>query len=87
MIYTLRTLGPLAQWLEQTTHNRLVPSSSLGGATNFILIYQTKKPLVRVAFLLASIPIGSKLSLTYTLGLESKRKIFLAVFLFSCLRC
>lgn len=30
--------GPVAQWLEQSTHNRLVPSSSLGGATISIYV-------------------------------------------------
>ena len=30
------TSGPLAQWLEQATHNRLVAGSSPAGATKYI---------------------------------------------------
>ncbi len=30
-------LGPLAQWLEQATHNRLVAGSNPAGATKFYL--------------------------------------------------
>jgi len=28
--------GPVAQWLEQSTHNALVPGSSPGGPTNLL---------------------------------------------------
>ena len=31
--------GPLAQWLEQATHNRLVAGSSPAGATKFSMTY------------------------------------------------
>lgn len=37
--YTFDPCGPLAQWLEQTTHNRLVPRSIRGGATNLALVF------------------------------------------------
>lgn len=38
--------GPLAQWLEQTTHNRLAPRSNRGGAT-IHWILQLKDPARR----------------------------------------
>lgn len=34
--YTSQPRGPIAQWLEQGTHNPLVPGSSPGGPTNYI---------------------------------------------------
>ena len=36
----LHTQGPLAQWLEQATHNRLVAGSSPAGATKSSFMYQ-----------------------------------------------
>ena len=33
ILYNPRSAGPLAQWLEQATHNRLVAGSSPAGAT------------------------------------------------------
>ena len=36
----LHTQGPLAQWLEQATHNRLVAGSSPAGATKSSFTYQ-----------------------------------------------
>ncbi|CRH30861.1 hypothetical protein BN1182_CI_01130 [Pantoea ananatis] len=35
ILYNLRSIGPLAQWLEQATHNRLVAGSNPAGATRF----------------------------------------------------
>ncbi|CAR14152.1 hypothetical protein ECUMN_2981 [Escherichia coli UMN026] len=36
----LHTQGPLAQWLEQTTHNRPVAGSSPARATKSLFTYQ-----------------------------------------------
>lgn len=36
----LHTQGPLAQWLEQATHNRLVAGSSPARATKSLFTYQ-----------------------------------------------
>lgn len=36
ILYNPRSAGPLAQWLEQATHNRLVAGSNPAGATKFI---------------------------------------------------
>ena len=38
--------GPLAQWLEQATHNRLVVGSNPTGATKYQGLTITRKPLV-----------------------------------------
>ena len=40
--YNPRSAGPLAQWLEQATHNRLVAGSNPAGATKFINNLQPK---------------------------------------------
>ena len=40
ILYNPRSAGPLAQWLEQATHNRLVAGSSPAGATKFYLLNQ-----------------------------------------------
>ena len=45
--------GPLAQWLEQATHNRLVVGSNPTGATINQGLAMIRKPL-----LLSRIPIG-----------------------------
>lgn len=49
--YNQHPLGPLAQWLEQATHNRLVVGSNPTGATKFYMLIQTLKPPFTVAFL------------------------------------
>lgn len=36
--YTLTPQGPIAQWLEQRTHNPLVPGSSPGGPTTLAML-------------------------------------------------
>ena len=45
--------GPLAQWLEQATHNRLVAGSSPAGATKNQGLTRYRRPLV-----FSRIPIG-----------------------------
>ena len=35
-------IGPVAQWLEQRTHNPLVPGSSPGGPTKFVTSIQLR---------------------------------------------
>ena len=51
ILYNPRSAGPLAQWLEQATHNRLVAGSSPAGATKFILsIQQVRYRFLKVSF-------------------------------------
>ena len=45
ILYNPRSAGPLAQWLEQATHNRLVAGSSPAGATKFNDYNHAVKPL------------------------------------------
>ena len=49
-------VGPIAQWLEQATHNRLVPGSNPGGPTKFRM---ATCRLARPAELVASLELGS----------------------------
>lgn len=42
--YNPGTSGPLAQWLEQATHNRLVAGSNPAGATKFNDVNHAVKP-------------------------------------------
>lgn len=62
ILYNPRSAGPLAQWLEQATHNRLVAGSSPAGATKFSDVNHVFKPPLEVAFLFAVFPIGSKMA-------------------------
>ena len=50
ILYNPRSAGPLAQWLEQATHNRLVAGSSPAGATKFSDINHAVKPLNQSGF-------------------------------------
>ena len=62
ILYNPRSAGPLAQWLEQATHNRLVAGSNPAGATKFIDENHAVKPPFRVAFLFPKTLIGSKVA-------------------------
>ena len=61
ILYNPRSAGPLAQWLEQATHNRLVAGSNPAGATKFSEYIHTLKPPFTVAFLFSEFVIGSKI--------------------------
>ena len=62
ILYNPRSAGPLAQWLEQATHNRLVAGSSPAGATKFSDVNHAFKPRFKVAFLFSQSVIGSKMA-------------------------
>ncbi len=46
-----RTEGPIAQWLEQSTHNRLVGGSSPSGPTSYLRCYTPIKDYLRTRYL------------------------------------
>ena len=54
ILYNPRSAGPLAQWLEQATHNRLVAGSNPAGATIFSDENHAVKPTFRVGFFVSS---------------------------------
>ena len=60
ILYNPRSAGPLAQWLEQATHNRLVAGSNPAGATKFSQYIHTLKPPFTVAFLLPTFRVAMK---------------------------
>ena len=65
--------GPLAQWLERTTHNRSVPSSNLGGATK---LEKADKYFYLSAFLLFNILIFLCLFALYIYWLALFRRVY-----------
>ena len=60
ILYNPRSAGPLAQWLEQATHNRLVAGSSPAGATKFHYKKHIVKPLIEAAFLFLAFRVAAK---------------------------
>ena len=62
ILYNPRSAGPLAQWLEQATHNRLVAGSNPAGATKFSYVNHAFKPPFLGGFLFAQSVIGSKMA-------------------------
>ena len=60
ILYNPRSAGPLAQWLEQATHNRLVAGSSPAGATKFSDVNHALKPPFKVAFLFSNTHVSQK---------------------------
>lgn len=65
ILYNPRSAGPLAQWLEQATHNRLVAGSSPAGATKFHYKKHIDKPLIEAVFLFLKSAIGSKMAAVF----------------------
>ena len=60
ILYNPRSAGPLAQWLEQATHNRLVAGSNPAGATKFSHKKHILKPLIEAAFLFLAFRVAAK---------------------------
>ena len=58
ILYNPRSAGPLAQWLEQATHNRLVAGSNPAGATKFSDINHAVKPPSRGGLFVSTIQLS-----------------------------
>lgn len=67
ILYNPRSAGPLAQWLEQATHNRLVAGSNPAGATKFSDVNHAVKPPFWVAFLLSNLAVSQKCRTTFSI--------------------
>ena len=62
ILYNPRSAGPLAQWLEQATHNRLVAGSNPAGATKFSDINHAFEPPYQGGFFVLSLHSVAKVS-------------------------